>query len=442
MEQTTILEDLGDGLILRRSTPADAEALPEFVAHAFGDPRTGEPQLGLGAWARELLGGGHPTFGTGDFTVVEEARTGRIVSSLNLISQTWSYGGVEFGVGRPELVVTLPEFRRRGLVRRQMEVIHRWSAERGQMMQAITGIPWYYRQFGYEMAITLGGARYGYGPNVPKLKEGEDEPFHFRPAREEDLPFVANLYDLGRARYRVSCVRDAAMWRRELTTPANSEARRELVVIETAGGQPVGLLIHPPILWGGVAVANWYEVGPGTSWLAVTPAVMRYLWAAGQDIGARQGKPLDAFAFMLGPEHPAYVAAGSHLVRTRPPYAYYVRVPDLPVFLRHVAPALEQSLAGSPAAGHSGELELSFYRSGLRLVLEAGRLADVQPWDPPFVEAGDAHFPGLTFLQLLFGYRSLEELRYAFPDCWAGDEAIPVLAGLFPKQVSNVWPVS
>ena len=40
-----------------------------------------------------------------------------------VISQTWSYRGIPFDVGRPELVATDPAYRRRGLVRRQFQVI-------------------------------------------------------------------------------------------------------------------------------------------------------------------------------------------------------------------------------------------------------------------------------------------------------------------------------
>lgn len=54
--------------------------------------------------------------------------------------------------------------------------------------------------------------------------------------------------------------------------------------------------------------------------------------------------------------------------------------------------------------------------------------------------AGEAAFPDLIFLQLLFCYRSLEELRYAYPDCSANaDDARALLPVLFPKKASNVW---
>ena len=134
---------LGNGLILRRSTPADVEPLADFNKMIFREPPATEPDEFVAAWTRDLLNGSHPTFGPDDYLIVEEAATGRIVSAMNLISQTWTYDGIPFGVGRPELVGTEPEYRKRGLVRTQFEVVHALSAQRGERVQAITGIPYY-----------------------------------------------------------------------------------------------------------------------------------------------------------------------------------------------------------------------------------------------------------------------------------------------------------
>ena len=132
-KQQTILRDLGNGLVMRRSTPQDADALAEFNRLIHADNEA-DGQC-LAAWTRDLLTRPHPTFSPNDFTIIEEVATGRIISTMNLISQTWSYEGIKFGVGRPELVGTLPEFRNRGLVRMQFEEIHKWSAERGEMQK-------------------------------------------------------------------------------------------------------------------------------------------------------------------------------------------------------------------------------------------------------------------------------------------------------------------
>jgi hypothetical protein len=387
----------------------------------------------------------HPTFDAGDFTVVTEPASGRIVSSMNLISQTWRYAGIPFGVGRPELVGTLPEYRHRGLVRAQFEVIHAWSAKRGERLQAITGIPYYYRLFGYEMALNLGGGRLGYPPHIPRLKEGEVEPYRIRPVRNDDgdLRFILELYEQASRRYPVSCIWDPALLRYELVGKSLENINRLVFcMVESLQGESLGFVAHPPFNWGPTLPAVLYELKPGVSWLAVTPMVLRYLEKTGQAQAVKE--PFGAFGFWLGEKHPVYEAIPDRLPRVRKPYAWYLRVADLPAFLSHIAPALERRLEGSPLAGHSGELKITFYNQGLRLVFESGRLVEASAWRPePLGHSGDAAFPGLTFLQLLFGYRSLEELKYAFPDCSTStDSALALLDTLFPRQPSDVWSVS
>ena len=181
------IRDLGDGLVLRHGCVEDAEPLAAFNADVHRDDGATEPSATIAAWTRDLSSRPHPSFTPADFTIVEDTRTGAIVSSLNLISQTWSYGGIDLPAGRPELVGTAPDYRRRGLVRAQFDVVHRWSAARGELMQGITGIPYYYRQFGYEMAVDLGGGRVAYAPHVPDAQAGRGEPLP-RPPRHRGRP--------------------------------------------------------------------------------------------------------------------------------------------------------------------------------------------------------------------------------------------------------------
>jgi len=442
-----ILRDFGNGLILRRATKADAQALSTFNANIHGNPETHEPDERVRVWTRDLMEKPHPTFDVSDFTIVVDTRSGAIVSTLNLIPQTWTYSGIPFGVGRPELVGTDPDYRNRGLVRAQFEVIHRWSAERGHKMQAITGIPFYYRQFGYEMSISLDSGRVGYKPQVPMLKNGEPEPYRVRPASQADIPFISELYEQTNKRNLVNCVRDEALWNYELQgkSPKNLN-RMELRLIEASSGEPVGYLAHPPVIWGNGLPAIGYEVKAGVSMAEVTPSVVRYLYATGEKYAAAQDKldEFGAFGFSLGPEHPVYQVLHNGLPRIRKPYAWYVRVPDLPDFLLHIAAVLEKRLVSSVAVGHSGELRLTFYRTGLRLIFEKGKMVGAEDWEPaPQGHSGNAAFPNLTFLQLLFGYRSLEELGNAYADCWyENDQVFALLNSLFPKQASDVWPVA
>jgi GNAT superfamily N-acetyltransferase len=453
------IERLDGGLVLRRATVADAAELEAFNAAIHGGPD--EPDASIGIWTRDLLTRPHPTFGAGGYAVVEDGATGKIVSTLNLIPQTWSYGGVAFGVGRVELVGTLPAYRRRGLIRRQMEEAHRWSAALGHTVQMITGISHFYQQFGYEQGLAMYGARAGARHRIPRLATGASEPYRVRPATAQDADFLARVEQTARPRYLLSVVRDAALWRYELEGMSAGHSKRRLIRIVEAGagagaaraeGEALGYVVlregRAPVV---TVVA--YELLPGVSWLAVTPSVLRAIGAYGDSLRPEGEGPGDAgqrferFRLQLAADHPAYHVLPDRLTEHDHPDPEYVRVPDLPAFLRLIAPVLEDRLAASFAAGHSGRLRLSFFGDGVLLRFREGRLEEVVSC--PHVGADEdagpirATFPGHSFLQVLFGCRSLEALEGSFADCRAFDEEARVLLrALFPKRPSQIWPVS
>jgi predicted N-acetyltransferase YhbS len=449
-----VLRDLGGGLILRRATKADAEALAAFNADQIRFQDAPAPFAPLGVWTRDLLEGRHPTFTPDDGLIVEETQTGAIVSSMLLVSQTWEYGGAPIRVGQAELVGTRPDYRGRGLVRAQFEVLHEWSARRGDLMQVIAGVPWFYRQFGYEMALPRGGgprfARTDVAPPAP----GTPRPFRVRPMRADDLPFVVELDNRSRERCLVSVPRDERLWRYELEGHSpGSGTRLELRMLETDAGERAGFIGHIPALWTGSAAAlTHYEVRPGLSWRAPWPAVHTYLTATGEAYAARDGGAFTQIQLWhVGLEHPLYSAI--HFAERWRPYALYARIPDLAAFLHTIGPALERRLAASPLAGFTGMLTLSNYREGVRLAFAEGRLAEAQAWPLALDVVGQefgqpssdprrpmAMFPGLTWLQLVLGYRSLDQLQAAFPDCMVrGGEPRALLNALFPRTPSEIW---
>jgi hypothetical protein len=435
------LRNLGNGLVLRRSTPADSAALSEFNAQIHGGPE--KPETRVGVWTADLLRGDHPTMGADDFTIVEDTTTGKIISSMNLIPQTWRYEGIPFGVGRPELVGTDPAFRNRGLVRYQFDVIHEWSRARGHLLQAITGIPYYYRQFGYAMALNLGGGKQGYSNNLPKLAEGASEPFLIRPATEADLPFMHAIYEAGMKRYPLSAEWTPEIWRYELLGKSKENVNRhEMRIIQTPEGESVGWLFHQAELWGRMMAAGGYELKPGISWAEVTPSVVRYLVQVGPQYAVGNDQTCDSYGLWFGEDHPSYEVAAHYLPSTRPPYAWYIRIPDLPAFIRRIAPALERRLTSSNWVGWNGDLHIGFYRSGLHLKFVDGRLEIAEPWQPTPQDDGIAGFPDLTFFEILLGRRSFAELRYAYPDCWGKDELYDLFDTLFPRQSTDLFGIS
>ena len=429
--------DIGDNLILRFARSSDVDALAVFNGRIFEDERVDQ---GI----RGLMSGQHPTVKASDFTVVEDPCTNKIVSSMCLISQTWAYRGISFKFGRPEVVVTEPEYRRRGLVKKQFEVIHALSASRGELMQGITGIPWYYRQFGYETAMNLGGGRGVAGVHLPKLKDGDSETYRLRPVVEDDHTFIRELYDHASHRQPFVALRSETEWNYEFNGRSENDfAHLKWLIIETAGCERLGYVQYYPWIEDNALYIVQMELKSGVGYLNLMPTVLHGLWKIAQTTPKwGNNQELKTLMLELGRTHPAYHALLGNKIHGHEPYGLYIRVPDLVVFLRHIQPALEKNLLGTVAEGYNGELKLNYYRSGIKLKFNGGRITDISDWSPDSVEDGDAQFPDLTFLQLLCGRRRFNELKTNFVDCGGRDEAGVLLDCLFPSFTGNVWCLS
>jgi hypothetical protein len=434
-----VISDLGDGLVLRHGTPDDSDALAAFNETVHADA----PSYSLDTWVRhwtgDLMSGRHPRIRAHDFVIVHDSKAERIAATLSLLSHRMRYGATLVDGGQPELVGTHPAYRRRGLVRKMFDVVHGWSADRGEKLQIVDGIPWYYRQFDYEMGIESGVSRLA-DKALMLAAPPADTLFQARDATPDDIPFLERMYKQTCDRHRLSCVRDAALWRYEFERSPGSAFARDLVIVEDRDGRPQAATACTKSLRAGWLSIGFYEVAPGTPMQALTRTLFTELHRRAEAFAERDGGEFQGANFFLGSEHPLYEVARGRLRDPGRRYALYVRIPDVVDFLTHVAPELEARLAASPFAGQRGSLDLSFYRSGARIVFDAGRIERVESWTPDTGARGDLAFPDLSFLSLLMGHRSLQELNDFYPDCIVGNEQRGALAEvLFPKQPSSLW---
>ncbi len=430
--------ELGNGLVLRWATADDVEDLAEFNFQQHNDSPE-EPEVWLKEWTRDLASGNHPTTGVSDFTVVvDESQQGQIVSSAVLISQTWSYDGIRFGCGQPELIATDESYRRRGLVREQMEALHAKSEARGEFVQAITGIPWYYRQFGYEMAVNLGGSRLLPWSKIADLEAEHPEAFSMRPAELDDIHELEKLYDRNCSPSLVQCRRDEAIWRFEISnTRDKGFASKNRYIIETSSGEIAGYI--ETVTFPKSVRIREIAVCDGISMREVCWFAARHLREAYDNADNRPAKSIEGITFVLGSDHPAYEALDAELDQPRKPYAWYIRVSDLTKWLMHIRSVLSDRLKKSVMAGYDGDLRLNFYQEQLKLSFKDGKIWEINPFEPDHFFDSDAFFPGLTFYQLMFGHRSLAEIKHAHPDCFTEkNDAAVILPILFPKRSSNI----
>jgi len=438
----TLYRSLGDGLVLRYAAHGDLDRLVEFFSRVLTEDEAGKPDARIGIWTHDLL-----TLNENDpsrpFSImVEEEATHRVASALISIPQNWTYAGIPLLVGRPEPVGTDENFRKRGLVRALFEEFHHSSQARGDLLQGITGIPYFYRQFGYEMAVELGGSRSAYEAHVKLAAKVDNEDHSVRPAGRNDIPFLQECYQASASRYLLQGVLSPDHWETELFKKhPDSLGKPGIFILESAEKQPAGFFIVSGEMDGQAVVMRYCEISAGLNWRSYMPLVLERSWAFGQALAEKYGTPCTRLCVGLGSQHPAYLAAAEYLPEYRKPYNWYLRVPDLAELVLRITPALEKRLTLSPFCGYTGKLNISFYKSDLHLEFQSGSLIKVEKAPPSFWNKADVCFPDLTFLQLLFGYRSSRELSEMFADCRISEKFMPLLDAIFPKQISLILPV-
>jgi hypothetical protein len=256
----------------------------------------------------------------------------------------------------------------------------------------------------------------------------------------DDEGFVRELYARGARRQPFAASRSDELWRYEFRGGRDrGVAAVEWRILDDPSGERVGYLAHDAWLASPRLGVLQLELTSQTCYLNVMPSILRALILHAQDMvetDIHLVKDIEGLQLWLGEDHPAYVAVAGGKAREHQAYAWYVRIPDIVRFLRHVRAGLERNLQGSAAHGYTGSLDISFYRDGLRIALDRGRITSIEEW---YSEDARVQMPRELFTHLLCGRRRCAELSDMFAEVSTPHPHSVVLDSLFPPFTGTVW---
>lgn len=431
-----MIRQLNDGLILRTLSEghaSDREQLPDFHAEMNGEGDPESTKEGLRRWVRSLIDGHATVTGDDIFVVVDPARE-QVVAATTLIPQTWQYSGIKIGVGRPELVATHPDYRNRGLVRAIFQAVHERSAALGHQLQAITGIPYFYRKFGYTMAVEL-GTHAAYQLSSLSDPNPDETMYRVRAATTSDAPAILEWSAQFACQRVLSDSYPLEVQEFDIQHSQRTFPPMHYLIIEHTDGSAVGYLtVWSPLPSAYAISCTAFVVGDRASYLAVFKDVMHGVRAWAE---AMNGRKPDMLLFGAGIHETLnrlIERSPGGLVRRHEQYAWYLRLSDPVAFLKHITPVLEQRLHGSGAHRYTGELRIgSFDFSGIRFAFEDGRISNIEAITG---DDYDAQFPWHLLWNVIFGYRTVDEIHAIVPEAGGNPKAAVLLDILFPKGQS------
>jgi predicted N-acetyltransferase YhbS len=342
---------------------------------------------------------------------------GRVVATVGLLATQLRLGTVDLPVGQPEFVATDPAHQGRGLAGGLLRMVQAWSEERGDLVQVITGIRYFYRQFGYSYGLVR-------APEIVVAPEQDlvvPPGWEVRAAEAGDvdriralqvsaqagvdvaMPFAPNLWpaflEMAAAPLLVG-VKDGRVESFARLRLGPDAAPRSPVYVQAVAASPSAAVMGVQAMLAGAQVRN-----PGAT-----------LVVADRDGSATR----------------AVVGVGPCAARVAHRKWVYVRVPSLARVLSALTPVLDDRLSRSSYARESAELTISLYRSSVRLVIAGGRVVEVSsgPGVHEPDEDGAVGIPPELVPLLLFGEGGVAVLEDD-PDVYLGAFG-PLMAALFP----------
>ncbi len=410
---------LDNGLVMKSiNDEQDAARLAVFNGHSFNQ--------GVAGMTSALIHH-HEATRPEHWLYVEDETSGDIVSSLCLIPWTWRIEDVQLKVGEMGIVSTLEKYRNRGLIRALTARHQETMREEGFDLGAIQGIPYFYRQFGYEYAVPLEAHWHMQLHSIPDSWK-DDTTYHFRAATTGDIPKLIALYQESTNDLKISSVRNEAHWQYLFQHNINTETEGEIWLLLDAANQIVGYWrISHHGFGDGLIVSETSRLN-----LAASKALLLWLKTA----AIQQNKPY--IRLNLPPNNDLVQAAKYAGAQNNGTYAWQIHLVDIARLLLKLKPVFERRIAASPFSGLTRKVLINLYREAFELTFDGGELLTVRSIG--FCDGGDIRIPPLVFAQAVLGYRSIEELKAIYPDVSVWGEGQYLVDILFPKLAAFIFP--
>ncbi|MFX1252476.1 MAG: GNAT family N-acetyltransferase [Promethearchaeota archaeon] len=420
------MKNLGDGLILRHLEKSDRESLLEHVNNVYESSIIPSASI----LTNQLLDH-YPGLSLEDnFVVVDTKQNNKIIAWLCLLRKTCVFNDVALPYGQMDMVGTQKEYRNRGLIRQLSKVLEQHAVEYNLPFLVVLGIPYYYKRLGYEYAIEL------------------EESIRIPPHR---VPPLENKKEI----FIIEKVNDVTSYQTYLKIRAKRNAHLDLYQQIQASSFQFYSGFH---LEECDEVKYFYLVKKedkiiGNFYLVIRFGYLRIRECYVEDMNAipailRFAKRMaQKYKLPLTINKPAQDALIPYLeeiagTKLTDPYAWFVKIPSFKSFLEQISLVLEKRLHQSIYKKIDTRITISYYKAGIKLTFKKGKLisltelsiADMQSSNQPI----DLYIPPNNLIQLLMGYRTLDELDEL--DVSIAGKKKHLLEILFPKVKASLTP--
>lgn len=379
-----------------------------------------------------------PGFGREMNYYLRNLDTGQIVTALNSIPSTWMYENVPLRNLELGWVGTLKEYRRQGLNKLLYTHFDKLLYAGKYDISTIQGIPYFYRQFGYDFIIPMDRIIWIRTNQIHPIDENNPPDYmklNIRLAEKRDIPSMMNFLD-------------------ELTTDllVYASRSRELWEIQEIMKKQYENDFQTYVVLNGSNIVGYFRLVkkiddsefPNKSTMTVIESsipkfngvlrVLQFLYAE----AVHDNIPL------IGSQGPSFNTLSKVIENSggigNPVWKYQVRIPTMTALLEKISPVLERRLIGTLFEGFTYDVIMNTFQNCYMLKFVNGKIVEVSNLGPQEVNENQTfRAPPNDLVRLVLGAYSIKELEYNNIDFIVRGDVRLIAETLFPKKESSVY---
>ncbi len=379
-----------------------------------------------------------PGFGREMNYYIRDLNKNKIVSALNSIPFVWNYEDIPLRNLELGWVGTLKEYRRRGLQKSLYSHFDKLLIEGKYDISSIQGIPYFYRQFGYDFVIPLDRTVWTRTTQISPISENNPPDYmklKVRKAEEKDIPSMMELFDALNQRLLVYATRSRELWEiQESMKKQFSNNFQSYVVLD--GSMIIGYLR--------VVMNIKKDEIPNRSLMLIIESSITTFDGVQRVIQFLYNEAVQNNVPLIGSQGPSFNPLSKVLEsiggQRKDQWKYQIRIPNMTRFLQKIVPVLERRLRGTMFERLTYDVRMNTFQNCHTLKFVNGKITEVTDLGPQEVrENQEFRSPPNDLVRLILGAYSIEELEQNNIDFIVRGGVRLIAETLFPKKESSVY---
>jgi hypothetical protein len=379
-----------------------------------------------------------PGFGREMNYYIRDLDTGKMVTALNSIPFVWNYEDIPLNNLELGWVGTLKEYRRKGLNKLLYTHFDNLLLSGNYDISTIQGIPYYYRQFGYDFIIPLDRTVWTRTNQIQPFDEKNPPEYmklEVRLAEKKDIPSMMELLDELNQKLLIYASRSPELWEIQETmkTQFDNEFQSYVVV---DGPKIVGYFRRVKKIS--------KDSSPNKSTMTVIESSIPTFNGVLRVFQFLYAEALQDDIPLIGSQGPSFNTLSKVMENLggsgKPRWKYQVRIPNMTSFLQKISPVLERRLEGTMFEGLTYDVTMNTFQNCYKLKFVNGKIIDVTDLGPQQVNENQAFSaPPNDLARLVLGAYSIKEIEQNNIDFIVRGEVRLIAETLFPKKESSVY---